>query len=557
MAAAIVSEDGSPAPLSWSLSEDHEGHRDYKIKFRVAVYVDDPDDRELNEGPQEAKTAPGLPQPGDIWNFDGEYDPWAFCLPTCEVKGQIDDEPCQFFTLEYTFTTKGMPRRQVAVAGDPFTAGQPYPVGNPLLEPAKISIDFVKYVQRATYDLGGRAITNSAFETIQGKENEWDFNRPQVTVEFNSAVPPIGGTGTNVQGLDSFIDHVNSVALWGVPPRCVKLSSMPKPERVYYHSNTPYWKVKLVFDIRYPEPPLPQDGSLGGGFDKFLLDEGHKALNGQWGSLPGSGATITIAVTGGAISGTPTVTSGGSGYPPSTTFNLSISGGTGGILQVTSDSSGAGGTTGKVVSVNQILSAGSGYTAGTKTTTMNTVGWLLVSPYTPGLPPDPSNPLHYCVYKDPKGQNTSVILNGHGIPLDAVTNLGGSPGSGCTIQISKTSTDIPGYPNSGTLVSTFDGVDTIFIVAGGSGYPSNTVINLSVAGGNANGVVSVLTDNSGIVSEFVGVPTGKGGSGYVAAVGAVATSQNAIAGQIFVAKYAAVNFGTVFAGTQFPMSLLV
>lgn len=552
MAAAIVSEDGSPAPLSWTLSEDQEGHRDYKIRFRVAVYVEDPDDRSLNEGPQVAKTAPGLPQPGDIWNFDGEYDQWAFCLPTCEVKGQIDDEPCQFFILEYTFTTKGMPRRQVAVAGDPFTAGQPYPVGNPLLEPAKISIDYVKYVQRATYDLGGRAITNSAFETIQGKENEWDFNRPQVTVEFNSAVPPIGDTGTDVKGLDSFIDHVNSVALWGVPARCVKLSSMPKPERLYYFSNTPYWKVKLVFDIRYPEPPLPQDGSQGGGFDKFLLDEGHKALNGQWGSLPGSGATVTITVTGGSISGTPTVTVGGSGYPPSSTFNLSINGGSGGILQVTSNGGGV------VVQVSQILAAGSGYAAGTKTTSMNTVGWILNNPYTPGLLPDPSNPLHYCVYKDPKGQNTSVILNGHGVPLDAVTNIGGVSGSGCTIRIDATSTDVPGYPNSGTLVSTdLFGDDAITIIAGGTGYPSNSVIELSVAGGNANGVISVETNSSGVVTGFLEVPTGQGGTGYSSGVGAIATSQNAVAGQIFVRKYAGVNFGTVFAGTQFPMSLLV
>lgn len=551
MAAAIVSEDGKPAPISWSLSEDQEGHRDYKIKFRVAVYVDDPDDRELNEGPQEAKTAPGLPQPGDIWNFDGEYDPWAFCLPTCEVKGQIEDEPCQFFTLEYTFTTKGMPRRQTAVGGDPYFFGFPYPVGNPLLEPAKISIDYVKYVQRATYDLGGRAITNSAFETVQGKENEWDFNRAQVTVEFNSALPPIGDTGTDVKGLDSFVDHVNSVALWGVPPRCLKLSSMPKPERVYYYSATPYWKVKLVFDIRYPEPPLPQDGSQGGGFDKFLLDEGHKALNGQWGSLPGSGATVTIAVTGGAISGVPTVASGGSKYPPNSTFNLSISGGSSGVLQVTTNGSGA------VFQVNQIMAAGSGYTAGTKTTSMNTVGWILNNPYTPGLLPDPSNPLHYCVYKDPKGQNTSVILNGHGIPLDAVTNLGGASGSGCTIQINATSGDVPGGPNSGTLISTINDGDAITIISGGSGYPSNSIINLSVAGGNANGVISVLTNGSGVVIQFLEIPTGLGGTGYSAGGGTVAASQNAIAGQIFVSKYSGVNFGTVFAGTQFPMSLLV
>jgi len=58
------------------------------------------------------------------------------------------------------------------------------------------------------------------------------------------------------------------------------------------------------------------------------------------------------------------------------------------------------------------------------------------------------------------------------------------------------------------------------------------------------------------VVSFNGIPTGGGGTGYSAGP-TVPTTQNAIAGQIFVSKYAGVNFGTVFAGTQFPMSLLV
>jgi hypothetical protein len=40
-----------------------------------------------------------------------------------------------------------------------------------------------------------------------------------------------------------------------------------------------------------------------------------------------------------------------------------------------------------------------------------------------GKPPDPKNPLHFVKFKDYKGENTSVILNGHGIPSGVATQL--------------------------------------------------------------------------------------------------------------------------------------
>jgi hypothetical protein len=57
----------------------------------------------------------------------------------------------------------------------------------------------------------------------------------------------------------------------------------------------------------------------------------------------GNGATVTFAVTAGVISSvTATPAAGGSGYPPSSTFNLPVTGGggMGGFVQATTNSSG-------------------------------------------------------------------------------------------------------------------------------------------------------------------------------------------------------------------------
>ena len=70
-------------------------------------------------------------------------------------------------------------------------------------------------------------------------------------------------------------------------------------------------------------------------------------------------ATVNIAVSGSTIiaSGTSIATSG-SGYPTSATFNLLVAGGTGGIINVTTSSSG-------VMTFNSVVAGGTGYSAGT------------------------------------------------------------------------------------------------------------------------------------------------------------------------------------------------
>ena len=72
--------------------------------------------------------------------------------------------------------------------------------------------------------------------------------------------------------IDSFLDCVNDAPFWGYPRRCVKFSSRSW-DRKFYGQCEVYYTLHLEFDIW-----VRQDGTSG--FDRNLLDEGTKALNG-------------------------------------------------------------------------------------------------------------------------------------------------------------------------------------------------------------------------------------------------------------------------------------
>ena len=94
----------------------------------------------------------------------------------------------------------------------------------------------------------------------------------------------------------------------------------------------------------------------------------------------GSGATVTFTVSGGAISSvTAMPAAGGSGYPASSIFNLYVSGGggTGGVVQATTNASGV-----VTAFASAPITPGSGYTATTGSTTASSERSYNLSPNT-------------------------------------------------------------------------------------------------------------------------------------------------------------------------------
>lgn len=232
-------------PISWSRTDNEEGHRDYKIVFRVVS-----DDK--NDGPQQVKDTPGLPLPGAVWAYGNDFDPWAWCRNSGTVTAvqPKEGDPTFVWNVEYLFSSK------------PGKKCQDEQVEDPLLEPVKISIGGKGYQEEATHDRYGQPIVNSAFEQIRGPQNEWEMSNPVVKFSYNL---PNYDTALHAW----MRNKVNDSVLWGLPPRTIKLTEA-SAEQKYHGTCEKYWTVNLEFEIKFD------------GWDRDILDEGTKVISGQW-----------------------------------------------------------------------------------------------------------------------------------------------------------------------------------------------------------------------------------------------------------------------------------
>lgn len=262
---------------SWNLVRDEEGHRDYRLIIRVECAKTD--------GPFVALSAAGLPTVGSSWNLDGDVDPWAFCLPDTNVNEVVSNEPNTNFDLEFHFSTR--PPEGNKCNEDPVT--------DPLLEPQKVSGDSVSTTEEATKNRFGLSILTSSHEQIRGPQNEWDKSRDTISIEQNVA-------SLDLATFTAMRDTLNDSTLWGMLPRTVKLSKASW-ERKYYGTCNVYYTRKFQFDIN-PET-----------WDRTVLDEGTKVLNGHWDEETGDWVLDPI--------GNPPLgeTGTGTGYPPNPNRN--------------------------------------------------------------------------------------------------------------------------------------------------------------------------------------------------------------------------------------------
>ena len=365
-----------------------EGHREYKVKSRVGCAKTD--------GPRNVMLCPGLYAVGSTYHIDSDSDPWAFCWPTMSITrapGTRDGAHPLVFNVEQTFST------------EPLWRCNSTPIEDPLQEPIKLSGSFVKYTREALLDKNGNGITNSAWEPFRGQQNEWDFNRPTVHVEMNQAA-------LGLATFSAMIDTVNNATLWGLPSRCIKLSNASW-ERKLFGVCSYYYTVGYDFDVMYES------------FDRTLLDSGNKALNGHWvnNAVLGTGCTVAITAGSGGNAGPITAVAlgaGGANYPKDSSFGLFLTSGTGTAGSVIAT------TTADVVTSVVLNNPGARYVSATVSTTGSR--WVLDK--INGAPPNPNNPGHFISFKDPNGELTEALLDGHGLPWDpTVSGSNSYPGS--------------------------------------------------------------------------------------------------------------------------------
>lgn len=236
-------------PRTYKLSRDESMYRTYSVQHLVKA--------DVGEGPGAALLATGLPQPGDVWNFGDDYDPWCWCRADADVKihQEREGDPAEWYVVEQKFSNA--PRDPESSSRCSDTA-----VEDPLLEPVKVSGGFAKSKIEATEDRFGESILTSSHELIRGPQNEWDKSLPNVSMEQN--VPDL-----ELGLLAAMIDTVNAYPLWGLPARTIKLSNITWSKQ-YYGSCYVYYTRKFEFEINFD------------GWDKDILDEGTKVLRGHW-----------------------------------------------------------------------------------------------------------------------------------------------------------------------------------------------------------------------------------------------------------------------------------
>ena len=238
-------------PVRWGLSRTNEFHREYSLVSRVEC-------TSVRDGPHAVLNTPGLFLPGAYWHVFDDIDPWALCKGDATVRSVIDREKNVHWEVEQKFSTAPDEEGQGAGQGP----GDDSEKEDPLSEPPKVSGSFVKYSREATHDRFGSPLKYSSHEQMRGGQVEFDANRASVRVQRNQI-------SLSLSAITAAMDHVNSSSMWGVGPRCVKLSGC-QWERKYHGKEYIYYDVTLEFDIQFDT------------FDRDVLDEGTKVINGRW-----------------------------------------------------------------------------------------------------------------------------------------------------------------------------------------------------------------------------------------------------------------------------------
>ena len=248
-------------PLSMSLVRSDDGYRTYKLKLLIRI-------TDTEDGPAIASNCPGLPLPGDPWLVDNDLDIWVWCRPEASITRHSDyseGHPVHFYIGEFTFSNKPLTREQA----EKRRGCHEQQIEDPLLEPDRTSGGFQKKSKEATHNRFGEPIFTSSFEVVRGPQVEFDDSRPTVKIVQNRLL-------LQFDLLCFLIDCVNDTTLWGFPARWVKFSNCTWEEQ-YYGLCYRYYVRTLEFEIR-------ED------WDRNLLDEGTKVLNGHWGDGEAEGS---------------------------------------------------------------------------------------------------------------------------------------------------------------------------------------------------------------------------------------------------------------------------
>lgn len=231
-------------PIYLAGGRDKEGYRNWSVKHTILS--------DTSIGPAlTLLTCPGLPQPGQMWLFNDDVDPWAYCGLEAKVTPLGQHGKSTKYSIEQSFSS-----------APNFKWCKDQQIDDPLLQPPKISGNFNRYSEEATFDRFGNFLQNSSHEQLRGPVVEFDADRIQIEIEQNVL-------NLDLPLLTTLSNTVNAFPLWGAAPRIIKFNPGAWSMNFYGQCHR-YFTRKLMFEAK-------KDG-----WDRVTLDEGTKVLNGQW-----------------------------------------------------------------------------------------------------------------------------------------------------------------------------------------------------------------------------------------------------------------------------------
>jgi hypothetical protein len=131
----------------------------------------------------------------------------VYCSPALELQKLVSSQnPDIYWKATCTFTSRPL-------GDDSQTA-----FDNPLSQPPRLSGSYSKLTKQAYIDKDDKPVMSSSKEQYNW---EVDDNRPTVSISLTLATLPVAT-------YSQMVDTVNSSTMWGLPPRCIKLSNIKK-----------------------------------------------------------------------------------------------------------------------------------------------------------------------------------------------------------------------------------------------------------------------------------------------------------------------------------------
>jgi len=243
-------------PKKTELSIDAEFHRKYTSEYQIYT--------ERTADPLTVRAMEQLPQYGDVYNWYGFVDSWAFCRDI-QVSRKAEISDTNTGDIRTLWTVKVVHDSKPTGGSNDFQGRE-----NPLDDPIVISGGFGVFKQEVSTDRFENPIVNAAGDPYNPSP-EIDEAVDTLSMSYNTAT-------LNLQLRAEMIGKVNANIMWGLEPRRVKLTQW-NYQVLRAGPGFEYIKHDFEFQVSFKLHPT----------DAELVAKGPVGVRGYYHTLPNAG----------------------------------------------------------------------------------------------------------------------------------------------------------------------------------------------------------------------------------------------------------------------------